>query len=299
RGAVQSLKDRYSSVQGIIHGAGVIRDKFIVDQSDEELGEVLDTKLKLLPYFEQLAQDGTAWMVLFSSSTARLGRKGQGAYGLANEILNRAASYISAQYACRALALNWGPWDGGMVHDGLKKLFASEGLGTIPLEVGAALQTYLLEHPSLGSGEWLVLGEGGAAILGDHIIKHQHVLATRTVSVESVPVLVDHVIKNRAVVPAALLLEWMIEAASSRYPDEILTSLSQFQVWKGLVLDADTQIALEIIEANRTGQTVEVILRSIAIRALTIDHDEISRSVLRYTSATFRSIRIANCGVSG
>ena len=54
-------------------------------------------------------------MILFSSSTARLGRKGQGAYCLANEILNRAASFLSHRYDCRALALNWGPWDGGMV----------------------------------------------------------------------------------------------------------------------------------------------------------------------------------------
>lgn len=262
RSALQSLQDRYSVIKGVIHGAGVIRDKMIVDQNEEELSEVLDTKLRLLPFLENLAQQGTSWMVFFSSSTARLGRKGQGAYGLANEILNRAASYFSSQYACRALSLNWGPWDGGMVHDGLKKLFASEGLGTIPLETGASIQTYLLEHPSLGSGEWLVLGEGGQAILADQIIKQEKVLAERIVSVDKSPVLIDHVIKNRAVVPAALLVEWMIEAASSEFPGLILKEVSKFQVWKGLVLDIDSELPIEIIAVSQAGNSIECVLRS-------------------------------------
>jgi acyl transferase domain-containing protein/NAD(P)-dependent dehydrogenase (short-subunit alcohol dehydrogenase family) len=262
RSALQSLQDRYSVIKGVIHGAGVIRDKMIVDQNEDELAEVLDTKLRLLPFLENLAQQGTSWMVFFSSSTARLGRKGQGAYGLANEILNRAASYISSQYACRALALNWGPWDGGMVHDGLKKLFACEGLGTIPLETGASIQTYLLEHPSLGSGEWLVLGEGGQAILADQIIKQEKILAEKVVSVQRSPVLIDHVIKNRAVVPAALLVEWMIEAASSEFPGLVLKEVSKFQVWKGLVLDIDSELPIEIIAVSQSGNSMECVLRS-------------------------------------
>lgn len=262
RVAIQSLQERFSVIRGIIHGAGVIRDKLMVDQNEDELSEVLDTKLRLLPYLEQLAQNGTAWMVLFSSSTARLGRKGQGAYGLANEILNRAASFFSTQYGCRSLALNWGPWDGGMVHDGLKKLFASEGLGTIPLSVGASLQTYLLEHPSLGSGEWLVLGEGGRAILGDQIVKHERTLAKQTVRIALTPVLMDHVIKHRAVVPAALLSEWMVAAASPFYPLQILKSINGFQVWKGLILDVDTELTLEIVASSFDTHTMECIMRS-------------------------------------
>lgn len=262
RVALQSLHERYPVIKGVIHGAGVIRDKMIVDQHEEELAEVLDTKLRILPFLENLAQAGTAWIVFFSSSTARLGRKGQGAYALANEILNRASSYLSSQYNLRALALNWGPWDGGMVHDGLKKLFASEGLGTIPLDRGAALQTYLLEHPSLGSGEWLVLGEGGKEILGDQIIRAETVLAQQTISIENTPILIDHVIKSRAVVPAALLAEWMIEAASKQFPGLVLKDITKFQVWKGLVLDVDTKLPIEIVAISQADQSIDVVLRS-------------------------------------
>ncbi len=260
--AMQKLSENYPSIAGVIHGAGVIRDKLIVDQNEEELLEVLDTKLRILPFLEQLAEQGVAWMILFSSSTARLGRKGQGAYCLANEILNRAASYLSTRYNCRTLALNWGPWDGGMVHEGLKKLFSSEGLSTIPLTRGAALQTYLLEHPSLGSGEWLILGEGGREILGDQIVKQERVLAQRTITIQGTPVLLDHVIKNRAVVPAALLAEWMIEAASIYFPGLVLKEISEFQVWKGLVLDSDTRLPIEIIAVNQVDMSMECVLRS-------------------------------------
>ncbi|RYZ70785.1 MAG: SDR family NAD(P)-dependent oxidoreductase, partial [Proteobacteria bacterium] len=260
--AFQSLQDRYPNIRGIIHGAGVLRDKIINDQSEDELQSVLSTKLTLLPYFEQLAKSGTQWMVFFSSSTARLGRKGQGAYGLANEILNRAASYLSTQYPTRVLSLNWGPWDGGMVNDGLKKLFASEGLGTIPLEAGAALQTYLLEHPSLGSGEWLVLGEGGEAILESHLITEDLILARRKVTIDETPVLLDHVIKNRAVVPAALLLEWMAQAAQPHYPNLKYVEAKNFQVFKGLVLDADSEVDIEIVGTHKGLVGMECILRS-------------------------------------
>ncbi len=262
RRAVASLEERYRTIAGVIHGAGVIRDKLIVDQNEEELADVLDTKLRILPSLEALAQKGTKWMVFFSSSTARLGRKGQGAYGLANEVLNRMAAYISSQYPCRALSLNWGPWDGGMVNDGLKKLFASEGLGTIPLASGAAVQTFLLEHASRGSGEWLVLGEGGEEILKGLIINPEAILEKRLLSLSTTPILIDHVIKNRAVVPAALIAEWLSAAAEPLFPGLVLQEIGAFQVWKGLVLDVGTEIPLEIVLSNQSTDSAECILRS-------------------------------------
>ncbi len=281
--AFNSLNSRYPNIRGIIHGAGVLRDKVINDQSEDELQSVLSTKLNLLPYFEQLAKAGTQWIVFFSSSTARLGRKGQGAYGLANEILNRSASYLSSKYPTRVLSLNWGPWDGGMVNDGLKKLFASEGLGTIPLQAGASLQTYLLEHPELGSGEWLVLGEGGEAILHKHLIAEDLILAKRKVTIDETPVLLDHVIKNRAVVPAALLLEWMAQAAEPHYSKLKYVEAKNFQVFKGLVLDVESELEIEIVATQKGPDGIECILRSTSDTGLPRPH---ARAFLSFSEKT-------------
>ncbi len=247
--AFASLRSRYPIIRGVIHGAGVIRDKFIVDQSPAELQEVLDTKLRILPYFEELAKAATSWVVFFSSSTARMGRKGQGAYGLANEILNLTSAYFSSKLSCRTIAMNWGPWDGGMVHDGLKKLFASEGLGTIPMAAGSDLQTYILERPQLGSGQWLVLGEGGQKIVRPHLSGS---FGNISVSVRTTPMLLDHVINGRAVVPVALLLEWLAENARLRFPTRKFAGVKSFRLWKGIVLSSESEVrvAVEVRETS-------------------------------------------------
>src|SRR5207253_2706393 len=38
---------------------------------------------------------------------------------------------------CRVVAVNWGPWAGGMVSPALAKVFQREGVGLIPLKDGA------------------------------------------------------------------------------------------------------------------------------------------------------------------
>jgi acyl transferase domain-containing protein len=261
RTAFQNLWQNHGHPVGVIHGAGVIRDKWILDQKDEEFFEVLDTKLRVLPYIEECAKKGLRWALLFSSSTARLGRKGQVAYGVANEALNKFAQYLSTQYpACQGLAFNWGPWSGGMVNDGLKKIFAAEGVATIPLEAGAALVHRAIAYPQDHVHELVVLAHGETLEKSDHATQP---LASFTISIESVPVLLDHVIKQRAVVPAALLLEWMAAAAQNLEPKLGILQLRDFKVWKGIVLDADQKLPVWIELVSPVGQQpLEIVLCS-------------------------------------
>ncbi|HET9240820.1 MAG TPA: SDR family oxidoreductase [Oligoflexus sp.] len=261
RTAFQNLWQNHGHPVGVIHGAGVIRDKWILDQKDEEFFEVLDTKLRVLPYIEECAKKGLRWALLFSSSTARLGRKGQVAYGVANEALNKFAQYLSTQYsACHGLAFNWGPWSGGMVNDGLKKIFAAEGVATIPLEAGAALVHRAIAHPQDSVHELVVLAHGETLGKLEHAPQP---LASFTISIESVPVLLDHIIKQRAVVPAALLLEWMAAAAQNLEPQLGILQLRDFKVWKGIVLDADQSLPVWIELVSPVGQlSLEIVLCS-------------------------------------
>src|SRR5207237_351832 len=56
----------------------------------------------------------------------------------ANEALNKVAQAEARRRpGCRVVAVNWGPWAGGMVTPALRQVFAAEGIGLIPLAAGA------------------------------------------------------------------------------------------------------------------------------------------------------------------
>src|SRR5205823_10904064 len=104
--------------------------------------------------------DPVRLVVVFSSSTGRFGRAGQVAYAAANEAVNKLAQAQSRRRpGCRVVAVNWGPWDGGMVNPALRGMFAAEGIGLIPLAAGAR---HLLREITAtdGAAEVVVLGEG-------------------------------------------------------------------------------------------------------------------------------------------
>ena len=94
----------------------MLADRKIADQTDAQFAAVYDTKVAGLRALLGASRPTTWVLVLFSSSTARFGRTGQVAYAAANEVLNKSPSARrGARPACRVVAFNWGPWDGGMV----------------------------------------------------------------------------------------------------------------------------------------------------------------------------------------
>ncbi len=112
-------------IRGLIHGAGVLADRRITDQTDSQFELVYDTKVKGLHHLlDAIDLEALGLLVLFSSSTARFGRVGQVAYAAANETLNKWAQQLSLRFPrCRVVSYNWGPWAGGMVTDALRPLF--------------------------------------------------------------------------------------------------------------------------------------------------------------------------------
>ena len=126
------------NVTALLHGAGVLRDKHLENLSADDLAVVYDTKVggwhNLLAAVDA---DQPKLAGLFASSTGRFGRTGQAAYAAANAALAGAAAISAAQPQTRVLAVDWGPWDGGMVDAGLAKLFRQEGIELIPLNDSA------------------------------------------------------------------------------------------------------------------------------------------------------------------
>ncbi len=143
RQTLAAIRSRFGTVRALVHGAGVLADRRIDDQTDAQFADVYTTKVDgLRSLLSALGDDDLKALVLFSSTTARLGRTGQVAYAAANEVLNKIARREAVRRPdCRVVAVNWGPWDGGMVTPALKPLFASEGVGLIPLAEGHVISS--------------------------------------------------------------------------------------------------------------------------------------------------------------
>lgn len=235
-GPIQAI----APVTGLIHGAGVLADKFIQDKTLDELKRVAGTKVDGLKGL--LANlDGLKLVALFSSAAGFYGNKGQSDYAMANEILNKAAHRLAhAKPDCRVVAFDWGPWDGGMVTDSLKKMFQERGVYVIPRPLGAAL----FAEAVLGRAESQILVgssmQGNADQAGANLKKpevHSGITLGRTLYRPHLALLEDHQIGGNAVLPTVCALEWMQDAATRHFGGQ--WQPHDYRLLKGVVFDSD------------------------------------------------------------
>ncbi len=282
-----------STIRGVVHGAGVLADKLILDKTDEQFTSVWETKIHgALALLEATRHDDLRLLTAFSSSTARFGRRGQCDYAAANECLNKLWQREARRRPdCRVLSINWGPWDGGMVNDALRQVFASEGVQVIPLEAGAAYLAHEAATPTAGPVEIVILGRGSRFPALDEVerpaspaddpptttaksttrvieLKDHHRAFARTLSVANTPVLRDHVLNHQAVLPTAVILEWLAHGALHDNPGLHCVGAKDLAILKGVTLGSDEEIELEVLTgpARRDGgiQSIPVALRSTA-----------------------------------
>jgi NADP-dependent 3-hydroxy acid dehydrogenase YdfG/acyl carrier protein len=230
-------------LRGIVHGAGVLRDKRIADKRDEDIDEVVDTKLAgLRVLLSATRQDDLRFLGLFASVSGLFGRRGQSDYALANQALvSVAQDEAGKRPGARVVALDWGPWDGGMVTPALKAEFLREGVGLIPLAEGARALVAEAQTAPGGPTE-IVLGAsgfGGSPALsaaGRFRLASVHLLDPKA------PVLADHQLAGKPVLPFAMALEWFAQAGARAFGGGPLV-LEDARVLKGLRVDALTQAA--------------------------------------------------------
>ncbi|WP_010586067.1 type I polyketide synthase [Schlesneria paludicola] len=299
-------------IRGIIHGAGVLADQRIEDKTKEQFDRVYETKVTgLRTLLDCIELRDLRMLGVFSSYTARFGRVGQLDYAMANEVLNKLARQLSVFYPkCRIASFNWGPWDGGMVQGGLKKLFASEGIGLIPTEAGAKLFVnefsqsanrpvevlVLAANPSpsasssapprslpttaahatpadvLKSLDAMIPKKGGNhesnKSLGQAVAPppgHEPTAAESTralqtdidlgfkvsfereLDVASNHYLESHVIGGKAVLPVAMIFEWLAHGAIHRNPGLELHGFDDFRVFQGVRLGQHDRVSLRIL----------------------------------------------------
>jgi acyl transferase domain-containing protein/NAD(P)-dependent dehydrogenase (short-subunit alcohol dehydrogenase family) len=243
----ETVRD-FGPVRGLVHGAGVLADKLILEKTAAQVDAVLDTKLAgLRLLLDALKPADLRLLALFSSSTARYGRVGQSDYAVANEVLNKAAQLLARRLPdCRVAALGWGPWDGGMVDASLKRLFAAEGVGVIGLADGG--RHLVAEVRAAGApAETVVIAAlpGAKAALP--------VAFERDLSLDTHPFLASHVINGRAVVPLAASAEWLAHGALHANPGLVFAGFDDLRVTKAIPVlpGRTTTIAIRAGAAER------------------------------------------------
>jgi NAD(P)-dependent dehydrogenase (short-subunit alcohol dehydrogenase family)/acyl carrier protein len=256
---LDEVRSNHGPIKALVHGAGLLKDKRITDKSPEDFSTVYDTKVGgLTALLNATRTDPLRYLILFSSVSARLGNQGQADYAMANETLNKMARQEADQRpGCRVIAINWGPWDGGMVTDTLKREFRRSGISLIPAEAGAVCMLQEMmgddDHPVevlIGSGF-----DDAAPPVSDPLF----LTFKREIDLARFPILGDHVLDGKPVVPFALITEWLGHGALHDNPGMVLYGLDDIRLLNGIrINDAPRLIRLMAGKARKRNGHFEV-----------------------------------------
>lgn len=250
---LKTVRAQYGPISGILHGAGVVEDRLIVDKTPEQVGRVLETKIRGLQLLlDATRNDPLRYLVLFSSVAARFGNQGQADYAMANEVMNKIARVEAAgRPDCRTIAINWGPWEGGMVTESLKREFEKRGIHLIPLEAGARCLVKEMTRVTPSPTE-IVIGADLRGITPSqtaldtvtapppiplHRKPELSLLFKREIDIKRLPVLESHQLDGKPVVPFALIAEWIGHSAMHGNPGLHLQGIEDLRLLKGIRLD--------------------------------------------------------------
>ncbi|MDF1513574.1 MAG: SDR family NAD(P)-dependent oxidoreductase [Anaerolineae bacterium] len=235
--AVKEAEVKYGAISGCIHGAGVLADKLIQDKTPADIDRVMDVKLHGLMHMLTLVPpDQLDYLVLFSSVAGFYGNIGQADYAAANEILNKVAHQVHYHHPdCRVVAINWGPWDGGMVTPALKAMLVERNIAIISLEKG----TDFLADTLIASDYQPQLVVGGEMLTPTPVLsaEKQRYRVSRELLLEANPFLQDHVIGGHAVLPTVCAVAWVVNVCEQLYPGLSFTRVDDYRALKGIVFD--------------------------------------------------------------
>ncbi|MGH3920444.1 MAG: ketoreductase domain-containing protein, partial [Pseudonocardiaceae bacterium] len=143
---VNGVYRRHGRLDGIVHGAGVLADRLLVDKTPEGFARVWGTKVDGARALAEAARDDLGFLVLFGSVSGVFGNRGQVDYAAANDALDTLARIWAGRTRGRVVALDWGPWatpdcgpgGTGMVSAELRREYERRGIGLIDPGDGVA-----------------------------------------------------------------------------------------------------------------------------------------------------------------
>jgi acyl transferase domain-containing protein/NAD(P)-dependent dehydrogenase (short-subunit alcohol dehydrogenase family) len=240
---LETVRTACGPITAVIHGAGVLEDRLILDKTPEQFQAVFDTKvIGFQSLLEATRHDPLKHIVCFSSITARIGNRGQVDYAMANEVLNKMAHEQSAiRKGCHVVSINWGPWDGGMVDDSLRREFERNHIHLIPLDAGARSMVQEMQAGPGGPVE-VVIGSGflhpqPPAMRPSPTAEPLSLSIKREIDIDRYPILESHILNGKPVVPFALITEFLGHGALHENPGLQLSGLDDIRLLKGIRLD--------------------------------------------------------------
>jgi acyl transferase domain-containing protein/NAD(P)H-dependent flavin oxidoreductase YrpB (nitropropane dioxygenase family)/NAD(P)-dependent dehydrogenase (short-subunit alcohol dehydrogenase family) len=173
RTEVRSLLDdvyaRHGRLDAVVHGAGVVEDRLVVDKDRSSVERVVATKVAgALHLAEALRPESLRLLVFLTSVAGWFGNPGQGDYAAGNRALDALAARLDEEWPGRVVAMSWGPWDGGsgMVTPQVREGFLARGIVPVRAEDGVAAFLEELRHGGadnhhvvLGAGPWCGRGD--------------------------------------------------------------------------------------------------------------------------------------------
>ncbi|MER5934880.1 SDR family NAD(P)-dependent oxidoreductase [Streptomyces sp. NPDC002054] len=175
RAVVADVRERHGRLDGIVHGAGTLRDALLRDKEPAAFAEVFAAKVAGARHLATAAAEhGTApapgFLALFGSVAGVYGNRGQTDYAAANDALDTLAHAWSESFPGRVLAVDWGPWAaeaGGMVTPELERAYARRGIPLI--EPAAGVAAFLAELAGGRDVQVVLMAEAadGAGAEGD------------------------------------------------------------------------------------------------------------------------------------
>ncbi|WP_413693352.1 SDR family NAD(P)-dependent oxidoreductase [Psychromonas sp. KJ10-2] len=295
--AVSPITALWGGITGVIHGAGVLADRFIEDKTLSEFEQVYRTKIDgLAALLSCCEMEKLAHLAMFSSAAGFYGNPAQSDYAIANEILNKTAYRFKALYPnTQVLSFNWGPWDGGMVTAELKRMFDQRGVYIIPIESGAKLLASELAAADNRCVQ-IVIGTDMAGTEAENESLQLEGQVIKVFNHQENLLISDHQIDGQGVLPTVCAMAWLKSACEQQYPDYQYQGVKNFKLFKGVVFNGAhaEQFILDtkLVEQSANELNVEVLVSSTNAQGKPVYHYQ---GVVTLTKPLENGLPLAEC----
>ena len=162
---IQDIKSRHGELNGVIHGAGVLRDAYLNMKTLTQVEEVLAPKITGALNLDRATKDERLdFFVFFSSLAASIGNAGQSDYAYANSFMDNFAIYRENRRKAhkrsgKTLSINWPLWkEGGMGLDAESEKLLAAVMGMTPMSTVTGINAFLKSLRYEGAG--LIVAQG-------------------------------------------------------------------------------------------------------------------------------------------
>ncbi|MFH1491157.1 MAG: amino acid adenylation domain-containing protein [Pseudomonadota bacterium] len=137
--AVALAKSRFGAIHGVFHSALVLRDRLIINMTEEDFLTALAPKVQgSMSLYEVFRNEPLDFMIFFSSALAFSGNPGQGNYVAGCTFEDGFSHYLDQILPYPVKTINWGYWGsvGIVATDAYRRHLAAMGLNPIQTEAG-------------------------------------------------------------------------------------------------------------------------------------------------------------------